>query len=128
MSSNKAKNTKPEILLRKELWKHGVRGYRLHYKDIPGRPDIAFIKPKLAVFVNGCFWHRCPNCNLSIPKNNAQFWKEKFHKNIQRDALRINQLTKIGWKVIVAWECELKTNINKYVAAIISALSEKIKH
>ena len=76
MSANRAKNTKPEIILRKALWSADLRGYRLHPKNIPGRPDIAFTSKKLAIFVMGCFWHRCPKCGYPLPKNNQQFWKE----------------------------------------------------
>ena len=78
MSANKYKDTGPELILRKVMWKNGIRGYRLHWKKVPGRPDIAFPGKKIAIFVNGCFWHRCPHCNLSVPKTNSDFWKNKF--------------------------------------------------
>lgn len=73
MSANKAKNSKPEVQLRKYLWNNGLKGYRLHHKKSPGRPDIAYISKKLAIFVNGCYWHRCPKCNYTLPKNNRIF-------------------------------------------------------
>ena len=111
MSSNKAKNTRPELLLRKALWANGIKGYRIHWKKAPGTPDIAFPKKKLAIFINGCFWHRCPNCNLPLPKSNTEFWKEKFDKNIARDKRKIELLKNIGWKVIVIWECMIKNDI-----------------
>ena len=111
MSSNKAKNTKPELLLRKVLWANGIKGYRLHWKKVPGTPDIAFPKKKLAIFINGCFWHRCPHCDLSLPKSNSEFWKEKFDKNIARDKKKIEMLKNIGWKVKVIWECMIKNDI-----------------
>ena len=111
MSANKGKDTKPELLLRKELWKNNIRGYRLHWKKAPGRPDIAFPKKKLAIFVNGCFWHRCPHCNLSLPKSHSEFWTEKFDKNIARDKKKIELLKNIGWKVLVIWECMIKNDI-----------------
>src|SRR5688572_24128204 len=85
MSANKPKDTKPEILFRKALWRHGIRGYRLHWNKVPGRPDIAFPQKKLAIFIHGCFWHRCPCCNLSLPKSNTDFWKTKFEANKLRD-------------------------------------------
>ena len=85
MSANKAKDTKPEIKLRKILWKEGIRGYRLNWKKAPGRPDIAFPGRKIAIFINGCYWHRCPKCDLPLPKSNVQFWKDKFDNNIARD-------------------------------------------
>lgn len=111
MSANKAKNTKPELLLRKALWKNGIRGYRLHWKSVPGSPDIAFPKRKLAVFVNGCYWHRCPHCNLKLPKTNTEFWKKKFQRNIERDQRKTELLKKNGWKVVVLWECMIKKDI-----------------
>lgn len=111
MSSNKGKNTKPELMLRKELWKYNIKGYRLHWKKAPGRPDIAFPKKKLAIFINGCFWHRCPKCNLSLPKTNTTFWKDKFDNNVIRDKKKIELLKSNGWNVIIVWECMIKNNI-----------------
>jgi DNA mismatch endonuclease (patch repair protein) len=111
MRSNKGKNTRPEISLRKELWKNNIKGYRLHWKKVPGTPDIVFAKKKLAIFINGCFWHRCPNCNLSLPKTNTEFWKDKFDKNVERDRKKVQMLKNIGWNVIVIWECVIKNDI-----------------
>lgn len=108
MSSNKGKDTKPELLLRKLLWKNGLRGYRIHPKNIPGRPDICFTSKKIAIFVNGCFWHRCPYCNYDLPKHNTSFWRDKFDKNVARDKEKIRQLKNLKWKVIIVWECQLK--------------------
>jgi DNA mismatch endonuclease (patch repair protein) len=104
MSANKAKNTKPELALRKALWTYGIKGYRINWKKVPGRPDIAFPGRKLAIFVNGCFWHRCPTCNYVLPKHNTEFWKNKFEKNVQRDENKKNQLVNLGWNVLVIWE------------------------
>mgnify|MGYP002635951584 CR=1 FL=1 len=111
MRSNKAKDTKPEIKLRKALWDAGTRGYRLHWKKAPGKPDIAFPGRKLAIFMNGCYWHRCPHCNLSLPKNNAAFWKTKFARNVERDKEKIQELHVAGWKTLIIWECELKKDL-----------------
>lgn len=107
MSANKAKNTKPEIILRKLLWANGTRGYRCNYKKASGRPDIAFPKKRIALFVNGCFWHRCPHCKLPLPKSNIKFWEAKFSANKKRDNLKIKSLKRNGWKVFVIWECEV---------------------
>jgi DNA mismatch endonuclease (patch repair protein) len=111
MSANKGKNTKPEIVFRKYLFSHGLRGYRIHWKKIPGRPDIVFTKKKVAIFINGCFWHRCPTCNLPLPKTNTGFWSQKFSRNQTRDKLKIEALENLGWKVLVIWECEIKRDI-----------------
>lgn len=113
MSAIKGKNTKPELILRKALWSAGLNGYRLHWEKVPGRPDVAFPGNKIAIFVNGCFWHRCPHCKPSMPKSNLLFWKEKFRKNILRDKIKIKALKKQGWSTIVIWECQLKNNLSK---------------
>lgn len=122
MRSNKAKNTKPELLLRKALWADGIRGYRLHWKKAPGKPDIAFPARKLAVFVNGCFWHRCPKCDLKLPKNNHEFWQKKFERNIERDGEKLAALKAAGWRAIVIWECDLKRGVETGVKVIQAEL------
>ncbi len=122
MSANRAKNTSPELTLRKRLWSVGHKGYRLHYKKIPGRPDITFISKKVAIFVNGCFWHRCPHCSYSLPKTNTDFWKEKFKRNKRRDEEKERELNKRGWKVLVIWECELKKNIESVINRVRKSL------
>ena len=122
MSRIKGKNTKPEITLRQEMWKIGIKGYRLHWKKASGRPDIAFPSKKVAIFVNGCYWHRCPNCNPSFPKTHQDFWKEKFKQNKERDKNKINDLQEDGWKVIVIWECKIKKNIEECLNKIKDVL------
>ncbi|CAN5460125.1 very short patch repair endonuclease [soil metagenome] len=123
MSANKAANTKPEIKLRKELWACGLRGYRCNYKSLTGRPDIIFPKHKLAIFVHGCFWHRCPHCNLSLPKNNSDFWALKFKKNKDRDLKKEDFLMQLGWKVFVCCECQVNDNKNFLIKKIKSNLT-----
>ena len=118
MSSNKAKNTKPELKLRKALYADGVRGYRLNWEKVPGRPDIAFPGRKISIFINGCYWHRCPHCELPLPKTNTEFWKEKFDKNIKRDKKKEKELLDLGWTVLVFWECKIKTNIKDCINKI----------
>jgi DNA mismatch endonuclease (patch repair protein) len=122
MSANKAKNTGPEMLLRKALWQAGIRGYRLHNKKVIGRPDIAFIGRKLAVFVHGCFWHHCPKCSTSLPKHNTPFWKAKFERNVERDARKVADLKSAGWTVLTFWECDLKADLPLVVSTIQKAL------
>lgn len=118
MSKIRAKNTKPEILLRKALTKEGIKGFKLHYKRIPGRPDICYPPKKLAIFVNGCFWHRCPICKPKAPKSNIMFWKDKFKKNVERDKRKIEELLDMGWAVFVAWECEIINDTDQVVERI----------
>lgn len=125
MSANKAKNTKPEVALRKALWAADVRGYRLYWKKAPGRPDIAFPRKKVAIFVNGCFWHRCPHCELQIPKTHSRFWEEKFQKNIARDRKKLQLLKDEGWTTIVIWECEVNRELHSFIRKIKNTLKKK---
>ena len=124
MSSIKAKDTTPELFFRSLLVEHQLIGYRLHWKKVPGRPDISFTRKKIAIFINGCYWHRCPTCKLSLPKSNVKFWKNKFEKNVQRDKIKNSQLEYIGWKVFTIWECELKKNYERSKSKIKSILDE----
>ena len=124
MSSNKGKGTKPEIILRKALWANGIRGYRTNWKKLPGRPDIVFTKSRLAIFVNGCFWHRCPHCELPLPKTNSEFWESKFQANVERDKRKIVELEGLGWNVRTIWECEIKDGIED----ILISTKDILKH
>ena len=107
MSRIRSENTKPEMLFRKAIWSKGLRGYRVHNKKIEGKPDIYFPSKKLAVFIDGCFWHKCPTCALGS-KTNKKYWNPKIEKNILRDKEHQSKLLSEGWKVIVIWECEAK--------------------
>ena len=108
MQANKSKNTKPELKVRHALREAGLPGYRLHWKKCAGRPDICYPGRRIAIFVNGCFWHRCPHCNLPEPKSNVEFWHAKFERNRKRDARNYKSLLDDGWTVFVVWECALK--------------------
>lgn len=108
MKSNKCKDTGPEIAARRMLREIGYPGYRLNWKKAPGRPDIAYPGHKLAIFINGCFWHRCPFCDLPLPRSHEEYWREKFRRNVERDAEKKEELESSGWTVIVIWECQLK--------------------
>lgn len=106
----RAKDMKPEILVRKLIHNMGYR-YRLHRKDLPGKPDLVFPSRKKVIFVHGCFWHQhnSPTCKISrIPKSNQGYWIPKLNKNKKRDAQQIQALETSGWKVLVIWECEIK--------------------
>ena len=108
MQANKSKNTKPELLVRARLREAGYTGYRLHLEEGARKPDICFPGRRVAIFVNGCFWHRCPHCALPLPKTNVEFWKAKFERNRARDSRDNALLVQDGWTVIVVWECMLK--------------------
>ena len=107
MQGNKRANTKPELILRKALRDEGLTGYRLQWK-VPGHPDISWPGRKVAIFVNGCFWHRCPVCDPPMPKTNVEYWSLKFERNVERDQRKLAQLEEAGWTVHTVWECELK--------------------
>ncbi|MBK7393804.1 MAG: very short patch repair endonuclease [Chloracidobacterium sp.] len=144
MSANKAKNSKPELLLRRGLWKAGLSGYRLHRRVRTAsdsdwvsstrhssltthhsavRPDISYVGKKLAIFVHGCFWHRCPKCSYKLPKTNSAFWQAKFERNVARDARKAEDLRNIGWTVLTVWECDLKQDLPGVVHSIHKALT-----
>jgi len=108
MQANRAKDTKPERILRKTLWDCGLRGYRLHSKAVPGRPDISFGRQRVAIFVHGCFWHRCRECNFPLPKSNRAFWVKKFRRNRARDQRKKRALEGGGWRTFEFWECQVR--------------------
>ncbi len=123
MRSNRAKNTKPELALRRELWRQGVRGYRLHSRLLPGRPDMVFNRQRVAVFVHGCYWHRCPKCKKDAPlKTNVAFWTAKLESNVARDEENIRLLEQLGYRVFVVWECELRADLQSVASALIRTL------
>ena len=109
MRNIRGKNTAPELAVRKLCRELGFSGYRLHRKDLPGKPDIAWLSRKQAVFVHGCFWHGhdCPE-GLRKPKSNQSYWIPKIIRNQQRDTENINRLHAAGWRILVVWECELQ--------------------
>lgn len=110
MGRVRGKDTKPELLVRRLLHGMGYR-YRLHARDLPGRPDIVFRGRKKAIFVHGCFWHRHPDpiCKLSrLPKTRLDFWFPKLEGNRQRDVTNVERLEAMGWNVLLVWECELR--------------------
>ena len=125
MSANKAKNTKPELILRKLLSSASVRGYRLHPRSISGRPDIAFTKKKIAIFMNGCYWHHCLKCDLPLPTHNRVFWEKKFIRNRERDKEKIDLLRKEGWISVVVWEHEMQKKPSLVIKKVTSLLSRR---
>ena len=107
MAAIRNSNTKPELRVRKELHRRGMR-YSLKNRALPGKPDVVLSKYRVAVFVHGCFWHR-HDCNyFKLPKTNTEFWKNKISANVQRDVEVIRQITDIGYRVLIIWECSFK--------------------
>ena len=121
MSKIRSKDTKLELTFRKALYKTGFR-YRIHNKKIIGTPDIVNKKLKVAIFINGCFWHN-HNCKIGhIPKSNINFWKKKIENNIKRDSRIKKTLKAQGWKVIYVWECKINSNLNKYIKKLFTRI------
>jgi DNA mismatch endonuclease (patch repair protein) len=105
MALVRSKNTRPEIVVRRAVWRLGYR-YRLHSRDVPGRPDIVLKSLKKAIFVHGCFWHRHGGCpRTRTPKSRVRFWTRKFRENVARDRSARARLLRSGWNVLVIWEC-----------------------
>jgi DNA mismatch endonuclease (patch repair protein) len=119
MSSVKQRHTKPEMVVRSLLHRLGYR-FRLHQKDLPGSPDIVLAKYRTAIFVHGCFWHQHENCGKSRrPSSNQEYWNKKLDENISRDKRKEDELSQLGWRVAIVWQCET-TNIE--------SLSENLKN
>lgn len=126
MSRIRSKNTKPEIIVRKFLHKNGFR-YRLHVKNLAGKPDIVLPKYKTVIFVNGCFWHGHDECKYYVtPKTRTIFWEDKIKYNKIRDNRNEADLRKDGWRVIIIWQCQLKTDLPKTVFELISLIKTGI--
>ena len=108
MSRIHGTDTSIEVMVRKHLFSKGFR-YRKNDKALPGKPDIVLPKYKTVIFINGCFWHRHPGCKYAtVPQNNHDYWIAKFDKNVLNDRKHADELSRLGWKIITVWECELK--------------------
>ena len=107
MSKIKGKDTRPEVTIRRWLWANGYR-YRLHRKNLPGKPDIVLRKYGAVIFVHGCFWHRHGCYATTTPATRPEFWLGKFQENVNRDRRNIESLINDGWRVMVIWECGLR--------------------
>ncbi|WP_343123475.1 very short patch repair endonuclease [Stenotrophomonas pictorum] len=115
MSRIQAKNTKPELIVRRQLWRYGYR-FHLHGRKLPGKPDIVLPKWKAVVFVHGCFWHRHEGCpHFRLPKTRTQFWDDKLRRNRERDTAAVVALGEMHWRVAIVWECSIRAN---HIAAV----------
>jgi DNA mismatch endonuclease, patch repair protein len=124
MAAIRSRDTSPELTLRKALHALGLR-YRINDRRLPGKPDIVLPRHRAVVFVHGCFWHRHEGCKIaSKPKSNTVFWVDKFQKNVERDARSVRDLTTLGWRIFVIWECTLGSR--RKVAEVAEALNRKI--
>jgi len=117
MSRIRAKDTSPELAVRRALHAQRLR-FRLHRRDLPGRPDIVLAKHRTVVFVHGCFWHGHTCIDGHIPKSRASYWGPKIARNIERNATAIRRLRRGGWRVFVIWECSLTAGIRRVLVAL----------
>ena len=118
MSSIRAKDTRPEMIVRRGLHARGFR-YRLHDRRFPGRPDLVFPQRRAVILVHGCFWHG-HNCHLfKWPKSRAEFWRRKINGNRERDSSNMTRLRAAGWRVLVIWECALRGRLRRPVDAVL---------
>ena len=108
MLANVGRGTSPEVALRRALRAAGARGYRVNFRAEGVRPDIVFTRQRVAVFVHGCFWHRCPACRYPLPRSHREFWLAKFRRNRQRDREKRRTLELAGWRVVEVWEHEVR--------------------
>lgn len=126
MSRIRAKDTKPEMLVRSGLHSRGLR-FKLHSKDVPGKPDLVFPRFSTVLLVNGCFWHG-HGCSLfKWPKTRASFWREKINSNIERDRHTLAALRESGWRVLVIWECALKGTQRRELADVLDTANVYIR-
>lgn len=124
MSHIRSKDTKPEMAVRSLLHRMGYR-FRLHKRELPGCPDIVLPKYNSVIFVHGCFWHLHEGCrDGTVPKTQHEKWKLKLERNVERDKLHYEELQKMGWKVLVVWECEVEKQLDMVKSKIIDFLTK----
>jgi DNA mismatch endonuclease (patch repair protein) len=125
MRQIKSKDTSPEIVVRRMIYRSGFR-YRLHRKDLPGRPDLVFISRRKAIFVHGCFWHQHPSSSCAdsrLPKSRVGYWEPKLQRNVIRDAENQSALSQNGWQVLILWECEIESEPGETEKTLLDFLS-----
>ncbi len=119
MAANRRRDTKPEMMVRRDLHKYGYR-FRLDVRKLPGSPDIVLPRHSVAILVHGCFWHQHAGCPLaSIPKTRTEFWKKKFRRNAERDKKAVDSLLALGWRVGIVWECGLEAGKRERTLSIL---------
>lgn len=126
MSHIKSKDTSIELLVRRYLFSLGYR-YRINYKELPGKPDIVFTKKKIAIFIHGCYWHghNCGSRYAHTSQSNKTYWEAKIQRTQQRDQEQVTTLEKLGWRVLVLWECEVKQNFDDCTQQLISFINKE---
>lgn len=126
MSHIKSKDTSVEMMVRRRLFAMGYR-YRVNYKALPGKPDIVFTKKKIAIFIHGCYWHGhgCGSRYAHTSQSNKAYWGPKIERTKQRDQEHIQALEDNGWKVIILWECQIKTDFETVIRALTNTISQR---
>lgn len=128
MAGIKSKNTRPELIVRKFLHSQGFR-FRLHSRKLPGSPDLVLPRFKVAILVHGCFWHRHHNCRYATnPSSNIDRWNIKFEANVARDDRNRNALMKLGWTVIIVWECELRGDPQRRLEQLVCQIHDAVEY
>jgi DNA mismatch endonuclease (patch repair protein) len=126
MSRIKNKDTSIELKVRKWLFAQGFR-FRKNVKKLPGHPDVVLKKYNTVIFIHGCFWHRHENCkDATVPKTRVEFWTDKFQRNIDNDKKAVDELERLGWNVIVAWQCEIERSFEETMSRMESNLLANI--
>lgn len=126
MAAIKGSNTKPELLVRRALHAQGLR-YKIHVKDLPGKPDMVFPKHRAVVFIHGCFWHQ-HDCHLfKWPSTRKDFWEQKIGRNVTNDELAARKLQDLGWRVALVWECALKGRTRLDYTVAMQTLADWVK-
>lgn len=120
MQAVRSRDTSLERMVRRALWRKGVR-FRVNVNDLPGKPDIAIKRLKLAIFIDSCFWHGCPE-HGRIPKSNVDFWKKKINKNMERDKEVADQYRKMGWRMVRIWEHDLRNRFDEAIDCLLTAI------
>lgn len=126
MQGNKSSNTKSEQLLAQLFHNSGLNSFLTNNKNLPGTPDFSFEDFKIAIFIHGCFWHRCPYCAPHFPNTNQHYWSAKFLRNKLRDQQNKSKLRSLGWRPIVIWECKLKRNPAKVICRVKKTIGDHI--
>ena len=126
MSSNRAKNTKLEVLIRRRLHAKGFR-YGLHARHLPGRPDLVLTRWRAVVFINGCFWHGHDCARFKLPRTNVEYWRSKIEGNRARDAVNRAELIRLGWRILTIWECAVRRASEDSIASVVDEIANWIR-
>lgn len=124
MRAIKGEDTSLEMIFRRALWSAGIRGWRLHNRSLPGKPDLVFSSTRIVVFIDSCFWHGCP-AHLRMPKSNLDYWEAKIARNKTRDIATTKVLRKDGWQVLRFWEHELRGDLDRCISKVKHSLMRR---